>query len=87
MHTMAGREIEAVGRAVARYQTGETLRSAAATEGVNVSTLGRALNRRGIERRGPPKGPEHHAYIDGRTTARQPGSPEPQSTQRQQRPA
>jgi hypothetical protein len=72
MPNMAGRELEAVARAVERYQQGATLRAAATAENIDVSTLCRGLVRRGIERRGPPRGADHHAYIDGRTAARRP---------------
>ena len=67
---MAGRELEAVQRAVDRYVAGETVLAASKAEGVNSATLNRALNRRGIEKRGSLKGEAHPAYIDGRTAVR-----------------
>lgn len=63
---MAGRELESVERAVKRYQSGESVRAAAAAEGISAATLQRGLNRRGIEKRGPLKGPAHPSWIDGR---------------------
>lgn len=67
---MAGRELEAVSRAVKRYVDGENVTKAAEAEGISSSTLHRALKKRGIERRGPPAGAAHHAFIDGRKKAR-----------------
>lgn len=70
---MAGRELEAVQRAVNRYVAGETVLAASKAEGINSATLNRALNRRGIEKRGNLKGEAHPAYIDGRTAVRRQG--------------
>jgi hypothetical protein len=67
---MAARETEAVQRAVLRYQAGENITAAATAEGVSHSSLSRALNRRGIPRRGPLAGTKHPAFIDGRTAHR-----------------
>lgn len=67
---MAGRELEAVERAVAAYVAGANVTTAAAGAGVSTATLNRALDRRGIIKRGPPRGPAHPAWIDGRTSAR-----------------
>lgn len=72
---MAGRELEAVERAVTRYKRGASVIAAARAEGISTATLNRALNRRGIEKRGPARGPDHPAYIDGRTAARRAASP------------
>lgn len=72
---MAGRELEAAQRAVDRYLAGETVLAAARAEGISAATLNRALNRRGVEKRGAPKGPDHHAYIDGRKAQRAAGKP------------
>lgn len=66
---MAGKQLEATARAVQAYRAGATVRAAAAAEGISEATLQRALTRAGVERRGPLKGPEHHAYIDGRRSA------------------
>lgn len=63
---MAGRELEAVGRAVDRYVAGENVTQAATAEGISTATLHRALKRRKIERRGPPAGEQHHAWKHGR---------------------
>lgn len=69
---MTARETEAVQRAVDRYQKGDNVTKAAAAEGVNRATLHRALARRGIETRGAPKGPEHHAWSGGQRAAGKP---------------
>ena len=68
---MAGRELEAVARAVARYQAGETVTAAAAAENISTATLQRGLNRRGIAKRGPPTGAAHPAYGTGRPVDRE----------------
>ena len=65
---MASRELEAVQRAVDRYLAGESALAAARAEGITAATLHRGLNRRGIEKRGPIKGPAHHAWKDGSST-------------------
>ena len=67
---MAGRELEAVQRAVDRYLAGASVQAAAKAEGISTATLNRGLDRRKIEKRGPPRGTAHHSYIDGRTAAR-----------------
>lgn len=67
---MAARELEAVQRAVDRYVAGATVRAAAAAEQISPATLHRGLARRGIDKRGPVRGAEHHAYVDGRSAAR-----------------
>ena len=63
---MAARESSAAERALALYLEGKSLTEAASTAGVSPSTLTRALVRHGIPRRGPPRGEQHHAWIDGR---------------------
>ena len=70
---MAGRELEAVQRAVDRYLAGASVLAAAKAEGISTATLNRGLDRRKIEKRGPPRGPSHHAYIDGRKSAARAG--------------
>ena len=49
---MAGRELEAVQRAVDRYLAGSNLAESAGAEGISVATLHRGLNRRAVPRRG-----------------------------------
>lgn len=68
---MAGRELEAVGRAVARYQAGATVTAAAAAENISTATLQRGLNRRGIAKRGQPAGEAHPAYSTGKFVDRE----------------
>lgn len=67
---MAGRELEAVSRAVDHYLGGKSVRASAAEEGISPNTLHRALKKRGITPRGPLTGTAHPAYIDGRTAER-----------------
>lgn len=67
---MAGRELEAVSRAVDHYLGGMTVRGASQAEGISESTLHRALKKRDIVRRGPPAGEAHPMYVDGRTAER-----------------
>lgn len=62
---MAGRELESVERAVKRYQGGESVRAAAAAEGISTATLNRGLNRRGIVKRGPLNGEKHWSWQGG----------------------
>lgn len=69
---MAAKEHESTARAVARYLAGEPVTRAAAAENINAATLHRALRKRKIVKRGPPRGPDHHAYVDGRRTASTP---------------
>lgn len=76
---MAGRELEAVSRAVALYQAGATVTAAAAAESISTATLQRGLNRRGIAKRGQPTGAAHPAYSTGRFVDR-----EAQADQRRQ---
>lgn len=68
---MAGRELEAVGRAVARYQAGESVTAAAAAESISTATLQRGLDRRGIAKRGPLTGAAHPAYSSGKFVDRE----------------
>lgn len=68
---MAGRETEAVQRAVKRYEKGETVLAAARAEGVAPRSLHQALTRHGVAKRGPVAGPLHHAWVDGRTAERE----------------
>lgn len=71
---MTARESGAVERAVQRVlQNGESNKAAAQAEGCALSSVRRALRKRGEPPRLPPAGPDHHAYIDGRTAARRPG--------------
>lgn len=44
--------------------------AAARAENVSPRALHTALDRRGIEKRGPIKGPAHHAWVDGRKASR-----------------
>lgn len=70
---MTARESGAVERAVQRALHGESNTVAAQAEGCALSSVRRALRKRGEPPRPQPAGPNHHAYIDGRTAARRPG--------------
>lgn len=68
---MAGRELEAVERAVARYQAGESVAAAAYAESISTATLQRGLNRRGVAKRGALTGADHPSYTTGRFVNRE----------------
>ena len=68
---MAGRELEAVERAVTRYQAGASVTAAAAAEGISTATLQRGLNRRCIAKRGPLAGAAHPAHVTGQFVNRE----------------
>ena len=66
---MAGRELEAVQRAVDRYLAGSNLAESAGAEGISVATLHRGLNRRAVPKRGQLRRvPEDARRQTGRTT-------------------
>lgn len=70
---MSGKQLESTTRAVEAYKRGATVRAAAAAESITEATLQRALTRAGVVKRGPPAGPAHSQYIDGRKSAARAG--------------
>lgn len=67
---MSAAETPEVTRAVELILAGASVAGTAKRTKIAMSTLRRALRRRGIGPRPHPKGPDHHAWIDGRTAAR-----------------
>lgn len=67
---MTARESSAVEAAVNLVLAGTSVSAAAAHHGVAISSVRRALRRRGVAPLTVPSGEAHHAYIDGRTAKR-----------------
>lgn len=67
---MAGRESAAVQAALADVDKGKTLSEAARDNNVALSSVRRAMRRRGDPPREAPSGPAAAGYIDGRTLQR-----------------
>lgn len=64
---MTARESSAAERAIKLVQKGHTLSEAARLADCALSTVRRAMRRRGEPPRTVPSGPAHSGYIDGRT--------------------
>jgi len=67
---MSARESSATERAIKLVQKGHTLSEAARLADCALSTVRRAMRRRGEPPRATPAGPAHSNYIDGRTARR-----------------
>lgn len=67
---MSAVETPAVTQAVELILAGASVSSVAKQHNLALSTLRRALRRRGVAPKAHPSGPDHHAWIDGRSSRR-----------------